>query len=210
MIVIKHCEKSNYYADYCIPSWSDYGFRVNKFDAETPESIKEKENLSFAQINHSSKYFSHNLKVAITETEKACWYSHFMLWKMCIELNDPIMILEHDAYFYKPENFWMDLIAYDLIFYDKAAMGSYVITPSAANSLVDYYSKNRITTGVFAGVHNCYINKKFKKLVHAHFTTKIEPCVNQVYSRKYKNTIHHPSEDYPNIKWRQHEFIYID
>jgi hypothetical protein len=31
----------------------------------------------------------------------ACAQSHYMLWKKCIELNEPIMILEHDALFVK-------------------------------------------------------------------------------------------------------------
>ena len=32
----------------------------------------------------------------------ACFLSHYMLWKMCIEKDEPIMILEHDAIFIKP------------------------------------------------------------------------------------------------------------
>ena len=31
----------------------------------------------------------------------ACAQSHYMLWKKCIELDEPIMILEHDALFVK-------------------------------------------------------------------------------------------------------------
>lgn len=26
-----------------------------------------------------------------------CWLSHFYLWKKCVELNEPIIVLEHDA-----------------------------------------------------------------------------------------------------------------
>src|SRR6056300_1828560 len=29
----------------------------------------------------------------------ACFLSHYMLWKMCVEKNKPLMILEHDAIF---------------------------------------------------------------------------------------------------------------
>lgn len=28
---------------------------------------------------------------------RGCFYSHYLLWKKCIELNEPIVILEHDA-----------------------------------------------------------------------------------------------------------------
>jgi GR25 family glycosyltransferase involved in LPS biosynthesis len=210
MIIIPGNESSNYYANYCIPSWDDYGFRVEKFNAETPETICDRTDLKFARYNRSQKYFAYKLQVEITQTERACWYSHYMLWKKCIDLDRPIMILEHDAYFYKPENFWIDLDNYELIFYDKAAMGCYIITPSAAKTLVNYVTNNIISTGVLAGIHECYSRNKFKRKVHAHFTASIIPCVNQVYSSRYRNTIHHPSDDYPDIKWKQHEFIRID
>lgn len=210
MIVIEGDPISNYYFTYCKPSWEDYGFKVNIFKAETPSSIKNKNNIRFNKYNSSIKYAQHNLQVEITDTEKACWYSHYMLWCKCIEQNKPIMILEHDAFFYKPENFWINVVEYDLIFYDKAAMGSYLLTPSGANTLIRYVNKHTISTGVLAGIHDCYVNKYFNKKVHAHFTATIEPCVNQVYSKKYRNTIHHPSDDYPEIKWKQHDFIFID
>jgi GR25 family glycosyltransferase involved in LPS biosynthesis len=32
----------------------------------------------------------------------ACFLSHYMLWKMCVEKNEPLMILEHDAIFIRP------------------------------------------------------------------------------------------------------------
>ena len=28
---------------------------------------------------------------------EGCWFSHYYLWKKCIELNEPIIVLEHDA-----------------------------------------------------------------------------------------------------------------
>lgn len=210
MIVIRDNQISNYYADYCIPSWEDYGFKINKFDAETPDTIQQRTDLKFSEFNRSQKYAAYKLSVAITETERACWYSHYSLWKKCVELAKPIMILEHDAYFYRPEKFWIDLAEYSLIFHDKAAMGSYIIAPDAASQLVKYCSENIIATGVLAGIHDCHRRGRLTRKVHAHFTAKIDPCVNQVYSKKYRNTIHHPSDDYPDIEWKQHDFIEID
>jgi GR25 family glycosyltransferase involved in LPS biosynthesis len=32
----------------------------------------------------------------LTHGERGCFLSHFCLWKKCIELNEPILILEHD------------------------------------------------------------------------------------------------------------------
>jgi GR25 family glycosyltransferase involved in LPS biosynthesis len=39
---------------------------------------------------------------------KACALSHFSLWKKCADLDEPIVVLEHDAYFtrkFDPENY---------------------------------------------------------------------------------------------------------
>ena len=32
----------------------------------------------------------------------ACFLSHYMLWKTCVEKNQPLLILEHDAIFIQP------------------------------------------------------------------------------------------------------------
>lgn len=29
--------------------------------------------------------------------QRGCWFSHFLLWQKCLELNEPIIVLEHDA-----------------------------------------------------------------------------------------------------------------
>jgi GR25 family glycosyltransferase involved in LPS biosynthesis len=29
--------------------------------------------------------------------QRGCWFSHFLLWKKCLELDEPIIVLEHDA-----------------------------------------------------------------------------------------------------------------
>lgn len=37
-----------------------------------------------------------------SETVAGCFASHYLLWKKCIELNEPIVVLEHDARFLRP------------------------------------------------------------------------------------------------------------
>lgn len=34
--------------------------------------------------------------------QRGCFLSHFLLWKKCMELNEPIAILEHDGVFIRP------------------------------------------------------------------------------------------------------------
>ena len=40
-----------------------------------------------------------NLQRPVTKGEFACSLSHVEMWKKCIELNEPIMIIEDDAVF---------------------------------------------------------------------------------------------------------------
>jgi GR25 family glycosyltransferase involved in LPS biosynthesis len=44
------------------------------------------------EYNLFDSYFAPEL----TQGERGCFLSHFRLWKKCIELNEPILILEHD------------------------------------------------------------------------------------------------------------------
>jgi hypothetical protein len=41
---------------------------------------------------------------------KGCWFSHWRLWQHCVDINEPIVILEHDAYITAP---WPDDIDLD-------------------------------------------------------------------------------------------------
>lgn len=34
--------------------------------------------------------------------QRGCWFSHFLLWNKCVELNEPIVVLEHDAVIQRP------------------------------------------------------------------------------------------------------------
>jgi glycosyl transferase family 25 len=61
----------------------------------------------FKAINgHNSEY--HYERTGIVKAGKfkknrpgvsGCFFSHFYLWEKCIDLNEPIIILEHDGYF---------------------------------------------------------------------------------------------------------------
>ena len=41
-------------------------------------------------------------KLAPLGSKIGCSMSHFMLWKKCVELDEPILILEHDSVFLRP------------------------------------------------------------------------------------------------------------
>ena len=68
------------------------------FDGTDNVSIKIPEHSKNSNHLKWLKVFDHHLSI----TEIACYLSHFSLWTRCIELDKPIVILEHDAEMIKP------------------------------------------------------------------------------------------------------------
>lgn len=61
------------------------------FEAVTPENLHLQHGLNFSFKKSRGSY-----GIEFSPTEKAVWYSHFNLWKMCVRLNIPIIVVEHD------------------------------------------------------------------------------------------------------------------
>jgi len=75
----------------CVKIGQDYKI-WNAFDGTsgkiiTPEHLKNKDYLGWLKLYN----------VSLTPTQVACFFSHFSLWCHCIEIDRPIVILEHDA-----------------------------------------------------------------------------------------------------------------
>lgn len=208
-IVIQGNEKSEYYFDYCRPSWEKAGIKVKRFDAITPDVMPR--DLQFAKYSSAAKYTKKGIQAEISPTEKACFYSHFYLWQKASMSARPMLILEHDTFLEKPENLWYDK-KYGAIFYDKAAMGSYIMQPSFANDFVDYIYDisltKKISSGPFAYIRSFGdLNNRQDEIVND-VHPKYKPASNQVMSRKYGNTISHFSDG--KKEYVQHNFIIID
>lgn len=201
MIVIEDNEASNYYANYVRESWENAGFNVENFNAFTPKKLPKDIKLNFSKYSSAGKYVSKKIKKVITKTEKACWYSHYFLWEDCFFNNKPLLILEHDSLLIYPENLWFD-DSYGIIFFDAAAMGSYILTPKFARELILSARNTNISCGPYAFIANFggVVNERHKKFKIAS---------NQVMSKRYGNTINH----YEGIDSKQfipHNFIIID
>lgn len=134
IIVVEQSPTSQWYYHRVLPSWQEHGYTPIVFPANTPETIQHRTELKFSWV-HALKYVSRRIKKPFSITEQACWYSHYDLWKKCIELDQPIAIIEHDVMLVKPENLKVHA---DLSFFDASAMGGYVINPKAAKCLVEY------------------------------------------------------------------------
>lgn len=207
MIIIKDNETSEYYAQYCKPSWESIGISVDRFDAITPKTLKFRRELRFAKYSRANKYIKYGIQADITESEKACWYSHFSLWKESCYLDEPLLILEHDAYLENPENIILST-ENDIVFFDKAAMGSYLINPNFARLLVEISIDKIIDSGPYAFISENFF--RTHKVIH-HLHKKFRSASNQVMSRKYGNTVEHYSDlhkdKFPGLK--AHKFIEI-
>lgn len=83
-------------ADDCVKSFSDNGILVEKFQGiynPNIDPVWKSENL----------FFFHKLKDSKKRDGiRGCFLSHYLLWKKCLELNEPLLILEHDAISLRP------------------------------------------------------------------------------------------------------------
>jgi GR25 family glycosyltransferase involved in LPS biosynthesis len=142
-----------------LPTWEEQGFVVNLFDAITPDKIK---NLDI-QLTFDQKYLNrrnNNLK-PFTETEKAIWYSHTLLWEKCIRTNKPFIILEEDCLLI--ESFFQKINVKALMCFCHMAnkimltpAAGYIILPSVAEDLYRHALKHpRITYNVDSYIKRC-------------------------------------------------------
>lgn len=91
VITIKELEESVKIANRCIDSFKN--INVEKFTAITPENT---------DLIGFSNYLGLSLDQFTEQWSKkenaiACFLSHYSLWELCINLNENLLILEHDA-----------------------------------------------------------------------------------------------------------------
>lgn len=102
IISIKDNEISEMLTKRCAKSCEDinqpykifYGFDGTSGTIKVPEELKSQSFINFLRLRNST----------ISPTELACFYSHYCLWARCVEIDKPIVILEHDAVMVKPYN----------------------------------------------------------------------------------------------------------
>jgi hypothetical protein len=102
IITIKGHELSEKYAARCLESCKKVGQKAeiyDAFDGTDPaiEGVKVPEHSQDATWLKWLKLINYKL----TKPEICCILSHFSLWCKCVELDRPIVILEHDAVFLK-------------------------------------------------------------------------------------------------------------
>lgn len=122
MIGMSDNDVSNYYMERTIPSWEDVGIDVILYEAITPKNLSDYNYLEFG-YNNSNKYKNKKIKKQITDTERACFYSHIEILKMIKDREEDFIILEHDALLVDPDEFFKVFDQrdnYDLMYFGQA------------------------------------------------------------------------------------------
>lgn len=94
VIAIENHQGSQQVANRCIKSAEPKGIKVEKWKATTPADMPI-DQLMEAGVNVAGL---HELYSRIANCA-AAFHSHFSLWNHCLDINEEVMILEHDAYF---------------------------------------------------------------------------------------------------------------
>lgn len=157
MISISGNPISMYYRNYVMDSWTSKGYIVNHFEAVTPDDLS---NYNFLKIKrkHSNRT---KTTVDFTETEIAVWYSHFSTWKLCYDMNKPIIVIEHDIKLLKDideevYNYPIACLAHVVRkgVQVKLGGGAYYITPKGAHELMKIKNHKEIVKNSDAWIHN--------------------------------------------------------
>ena len=94
---MKNNKVSQYYEKLCIDNFKKFGYNnLNHFEAIVPETMGNE--LTF----ESHRIYSSTNKREWDVVEKAIWYSHYSLWCKCLEMNETIIVAEHDCMMTKP------------------------------------------------------------------------------------------------------------
>jgi glycosyl transferase family 25 len=91
VIALKDHEISLNQLEDCKASANMHGWKVETFWGVNGRTITE-EDWKKIQV----------IPVTDRPGQRGCWFSHFLLWNKCLELNEPIVVLEHDAVIQRP------------------------------------------------------------------------------------------------------------
>ena len=118
VITIMENERSVQVADRCVKSGQVFGYKIEKHPAYSPQNCnvnQELDNLNYDRSGFIEKY-------SRPENCIAGFLSHHSLWMKCLELNEPIVIFEHDAVV---TNDIPNLVLFDILNLGKPSYGKF-------------------------------------------------------------------------------------
>lgn len=91
VIAMTEVNESVQVANRCIKSAKKFGIDVEVFSAVTPKDVNGAREEKGIPLDGFREKWSR------LDNAVSCFMSHYLLWEKCVELNEPILILEHDA-----------------------------------------------------------------------------------------------------------------
>ena len=101
VIYVKGHTESEKYADECVDSFKR-GYDVKKIEGVTPVTLNRFLYSDLSPMKNSrAQAFLENVpkreKKDIHLTKKSCFLNHVRIWSRAIELNEPVLFIEHDS-----------------------------------------------------------------------------------------------------------------
>jgi len=176
IITIETNSESIKASERCVSSSNNFGLDTKIFNAYTPRhdplKILKSKGINAELLSNTSSY-----KDAVA----GCFLSHFMLWEKCIEINKPIIILEHDAVIISeiPSNILDGTGFNQLINLGKPAHGGFQIPEFTGVGLIQSYCR-------FKGTHAYAIKPTGAlKLIHQAKKTRIYPADGFLHRKRF-------------------------
>jgi GR25 family glycosyltransferase involved in LPS biosynthesis len=183
VITIQGHAQSEEAAGRCIQSAKKYNIKVEKHWAVTPSNTNIEQKLKAEGIPQGG--FTE--KYSRLDNCIAAFLSHYSLWQRAIDINDTILVLEHDAVFTDklPDNIQGDITSFGSPSYGKfkqpdAGYGplvskqylpgahAYIVTPTGASLLIARAKRDAQPTDVFIS------NKKFPGVIKEYYPWPVE------------------------------------
>lgn len=188
IIYLSRIENSVNFANNLLQDLKSVGISAELFEGtygDEAVEIFEKENRKVCNLLYKGRPISGSEKPG----HKGCFYSHYRLWKKCVELNEPIMVFEDDVKLYRgyEETEFQDVLmlsvctewkiskpflslleeskepAKALAYEGECMIGTsgYVIKPHAAKKLLETYSNS------YSNVDHCMNQNVIKIEMHS-------------------------------------------
>lgn len=179
MICMTDHPLSMYYRGRVEESWTSRGFNINISEAVTPSTVDHYKNLKWRQLDGilSGYRWIRGKTRNLTEREKAVWLSHYNLWEYARTINEPIIVIEHDAYLTKdiPDNLFGESIAVVMGHKEKSSgqlstypATAYYLTQTGARELVRH-TKSMSASKKIGGPVDALIYHFVKHSIHCKF-----------------------------------------
>lgn len=98
VIYVKGHAVSEQYMQTCISSCENSGFEAQPFEGVTQHTLQDWAQYLYPDLVGARITGMKKESDKLYLTKKACFTNHVRLWNKCIELNEPIAVLEQDVY----------------------------------------------------------------------------------------------------------------